>query len=218
MRIAIIGGTGKEGRALALRWAEAGEDIVVGSRSTERARETAATINAAVGRASATGLTNREAAAAGEVVVLAIPYDGQTDILREIRNGVQGKIVATAVVPIDGKQPRRLRDMPAGSATEETQSLLGPDVRVVAAFQNISHTKLTGSGADSDVLICGDDPEARRTVAGLVGLAGLRPIDAGPARNARVVEGLTVLLLHVNRHYKSTGAGVRVTGLPDGQE
>ncbi|HTX53545.1 MAG TPA: NADPH-dependent F420 reductase [Candidatus Baltobacteraceae bacterium] len=215
MRIAIVGGTGKEGRALALRWARAGEDVIVGSRMVERAGETADTINAAAGRVAATGLTNREAAAAGDVVILTVPYDSQADILREIRDGVQGKVVVTAVVPIDGKQPRRLRDVPGDSATEEAQALLGPGVRVVAAFQNVSHTKLAGNGAGCDVLICGDDPDARRTVAALVERLGFRPVDAGPARNARVVEGLTVLLLHINREYKSTGAGIRVTGLSE---
>ena len=212
MRIAVVGGTGKEGRALALGWARAGEEVIIGSRSVERATETAEVINAAVGRPAAAGMPNREAAAAGDLVVLTVPYDSQAAILRNILDGVRGKILVTAVVPMDPTQPRRIRDMPGGSATEEAQALLGPEVRVVAAFQNISHTKLAGTAGDSDILICGDDPEARRLVAPLAERLGFRAVDAGPARNARVVEGATVLLLHVNRHYKSTGAGIRITG------
>jgi 8-hydroxy-5-deazaflavin:NADPH oxidoreductase len=215
MRIAIVGGTGKEGRALALGWARAGEDVIVGSRSAERAQDAAQAINAAVGRPAATGRANRDAAGAGDIVVLTVPYDGQDAILSDIREGVRGKILATAVVPVDPQHPRRIREVAGGSAAEEAQALLGAEVRVVAAFQNISHTRLAGGAADSDVLICGDDPEARQTVARLAERLGFRAIDAGPARNARVAEGLTVLLLHVNRHYKSTGAGVRLTGLPD---
>ncbi len=215
MRIAVIGGTGKEGRALALGWARAGDDVVIGSRNAERASETARMIDAAVGRHAATGLTNREAAATADILVLTVPYDTQAEILGDIRDRVHGKVLVTAVVPVDPAKPRRLRDVPGGSATEEAQALLGSDVRVVAAFQNISHTKLAGAGAaDSDVLICGDDAEARRLVGSLAERLGFRAIDAGATRNARVVEGLTILLLHVNRHYKSAGAGIRITGLP----
>ena len=215
MRIAVVGGTGKEGHALALGWARVGEDVIIGSRSVERAKATAEDINAAMGRPGATGMPNREAAAAGDMVVLTVPYESQEAILRDIVDGVRGKILVSAVVPMDPAKPRRLRDLPDGSATEEAQALLGPEVRVVAAFQNISHAKLAGTAADSDVLICGDDSEARRLVAPLAERLGFRAIDAGPARNARVVEGLTVLLLHVNRHHKGAHAGIRVTGLPD---
>lgn len=215
MRIAVVGGTGKEGRALALGWASVGEDVIIGSRSVERAQAAADDINTAVGRPAATGMSNREAAVVGDMVVLTVPYESQEVILRDIMDGVRGKILVTAVVPLDPAKPRRLRDLPAGSATEEAQAFLGAEIRVVAAFQNISHTKLAGTAADSDVLICGDDPGARRLVAPLVERLGLRAVDAGPARNARVVEGLTVLLLHVNRHHKGAHAGVRITGLSE---
>jgi hypothetical protein len=117
---------------------------------------------------------------------------------------------------MDPEKPRRLRVPPGGSATEEAQALLGPETRVVAAFQNISHTHLgEGDGVDCDVLVCGDDAAARQEVIRLAGLLGLRGLDVGPARNARVVEGLTVLLMEINRRYKSRGAGVRITGLPE---
>lgn len=217
MRIAVVGGSGKEGQGLAVGWARAGQDIVIGSRTPERAIWAAEQVNQAAGRASATGMLNREAASAGEIVVLAVPYGAHQATLREIQPGVRGKILVDVTVPIDPEKPRRLRDPSGGSATEEAQALLGPETRVVAAFQNISHTHLgQGDGIDCDVLVCGDDADARQEVIRLAGLLGLRGLDAGPARNARVVEGLTVLLMELNRRYKSRGAGIRITGLPEG--
>jgi len=217
MRIAAIGGTGKEGRGLACGWARAGEAVIVGSRSLERAQQTAGEINAAVGREVASGSTYRNAAMAADIVVLTVPYDAQEKTLWDIREGIRGKILVTATVPIDTGNARRLRVVPGGSAAEEAQTLLGPETRVVAAFQNISHAHLERLGAiDSDVLVCGDDAEARQEVIRLAALLGLRALEAGPLRYARVVEGLTVLLLEMNRRYKSRGAGIRVTGLPEG--
>jgi NADPH-dependent F420 reductase len=219
MRIAIVGGTGKEGQGLALGWARAGQHIIIGSRAPERAREAAAAINAAVGRPAATGMSNPAAAAAAEIAVVTVPYAAHEAILKEIQAAVQGKIVVDVTVPLDPEKPRRLRVAPGGSATEEAQALLGPEARVVAAFQNISYKQLAeGATGDCDVLVCGDDPEARREVIGLASLLGLRGLDAGPARNARVVEGLTVLLIGINARYKSTDAGIRVTGLPEEKE
>jgi NADPH-dependent F420 reductase len=217
MRIAVIGGTGKEGKGLALAWARAGQEVIVGSRSVERARETAAAINAAAGRPAATGALNRDAAAAGEGIVLTVPYAAHGKTLEEIREPAAGKIVVDVTVPIDPERPRRLPEVLGGSATEEAQALLGPDAKVVAAFQHISHTHLAaGEPPDSDVLVCGDDPAARQEVIRLAGLLGLRGIDAGPARNARVIEGFTVVLLSVNKRYGSKGAGIRITGIPGG--
>jgi NADPH-dependent F420 reductase len=216
MRIAVVGGTGKEGQGLALGWARAGQDVIIGSRSRERAEQAAAAINAAVGRPAATAGLNPEAAARGEVVVLTVPYAAHEETLKDIREAVRGKVLVDVTVPVGPERPRRLRDMPGGSATEEAQALLGPDTRVVAAFQNISHTHLASGhapDADADVLVCGDDAEAREAAIGLAGLLGLRGVDCGPARNARVVEGLTVLLFSINRRYKAKGAGVRITGI-----
>jgi hypothetical protein len=210
MRIAMIGGTGEEGRGLALGWARAGETVIIGSRSLEHAQQAAMEINAAVGREAASGLTNREAALSGNIVVLTVPYDAQEERLWDIRDEVRGKILVSVVVPIDTGNARRLREVSGGSAAEEAQTLLGPETRVVAAFQNISHDHLARMGAlDSDVLVCGADAEARQEVIRLA---------AGPLRNARVVEGLTVLLLELNRRYKSRGAGIRVTGISDGDQ
>ncbi len=217
MRIAIIGGSGKEGQGLAIGWARAGQEIVIGSRVLERAIQAVQKINQAAGRPVAKGMLNREAADAGEIVILTIPYEAHEPTLRDIQPGLRGKILVDVTVPIDPEKPRRLRIPAGGSATEEAQTLLGPETRVVAAFQNISHTHLGyGDAVDCDVFVCGDDADARQAVIKLAGLLGLRALDVGPARNARVVEGLTVLLIEINRRYKSRGAGIRITGLPEG--
>jgi hypothetical protein len=216
MRIAIVGGTGKEGQGLALGWARAGQEILIGSRRLERARRAAQAINAAVGGPWATGMLNRDAAAAGEIVVLTVPYEAHGEQLKEIQDAVRGKILVDVTVPLDPEKPRRLRVPPGGSATEEAQTLLGPHTRVVAAFQNISYKHLPhGETAATDVLVCGDDAEARRQVVRLATLLGFRALDAGPARNARVLEGLTVVLMEINRRYKAQEAGIRITGLPE---
>lgn len=215
MRIAIVGGTGKEGQGLALGWARAGQEVLVGSRVLERAARAAEAINAAVGRAAATGMLNCEAASGGEIVVLTVPYDAHADTLRDIQEAVRGKILVDVTVPVDPEKPRRLRIPPGGSATEEAQAFLGPGTRVVAAFQNVSHALLAhGEAIACDVMVCGDDAGARQEVIRLAGLLGLRGLDVGPARNARVVEGITVLLMEINRRYKARGAGIRITGLP----
>ena len=216
MRIAIVGGTGKEGQGLGMGWARAGQEVLVGSRVLERAQRVAEAINAAVGRGAATGMLNQDAAAAGEIVVLTVPYDAHAETLQDIRESVRGKILVDVTVPLDPEKPRRLRIPLGGSATEEAQALLGPETRVVAAFQNISHTHLAhGETNACDILVCGDDADARQDVIKLAGLLGLRALDVGPARNARVVEGLTVLLMEINRRYKARGAGIRITGIPN---
>jgi 8-hydroxy-5-deazaflavin:NADPH oxidoreductase len=219
MRIAVVGGTGKEGYGLALGWVRAGQEVAIGSRALERAVRAAETINAAVGREAAIGMLNRDAAAAGEIVVLTVPYDAHQATLKDIQEAVRGKILVDVTVPMDPERPRHLRVAPGGSATEEAQALLGPETRVVAAFQNISHAHLEGGKASPcDVLVCGDDADARQEAIGLAGLLGFRGLHAGPARNARVVEGITILLLGINRRYKAKGAGIRITGIPEGDQ
>jgi len=215
MRIAVVGGTGKEGYGLALGWARAGQEVVVGSRVMERAVRAAEAINASVGRAAAAGMLNRDAAGAGEIVVLTVPYDAHETTLKDIQEAVRGKVLVDVTVPVDPGKPRHLRIPPGGSATEEAQALLGPETRVVAAFQNISHAHLAqGEASACDVLVCGDDTDARQEAIKLAGLLGFRGLDAGPARNARVIEGLTILLMGINRRYKAKGAGIRITGIP----
>ncbi|HSC72128.1 MAG TPA: NAD(P)-binding domain-containing protein, partial [Candidatus Methylomirabilis sp.] len=132
MRIAIIGGSGKEGQGLAIGLARAGHEIFVGSRVQERALQAAERIDQAAGRPVAKGMLNREAADAGEVVILTVPYEAHEATLREIQSGLRGKILVDVTVAIDPEKPRRLRIPPGGSATEEAQTLLGPETRVVA--------------------------------------------------------------------------------------
>lgn len=215
MRIAVIGGTGREGYGLALGWARAGQEVIIGSRVMERAANAAEAINRAAGRAAATGMLNREAAASGEIVVLTVPYAAHEATLKDIQEAVRGKVLVDVTVPVDPEKPRHLRVPLGGSATEEAQALLGPETRVVAAFQNISHAHLDQTEAGAcDVLVCGDDAGARQEAIKLAGLLGFRGVDAGPARNARAVESLTIILMGINRRYKASGAGIRITGIP----
>jgi NADPH-dependent F420 reductase len=223
MHIAILGGTGKEGRGLAYRWTRAGHTVVIGSRSLERATAAAAELNdlvagAPAGRASdapVSGADNPAAAAAGEVVVLAVPYEAQPPTLEAVRASLGGKVLVVTTVPIDPAARRRVRLPAAGSASAEAQQQLGDAARVVAAFQNVAYEQLTGEEpVECDVLIAGDDAAAKATVAGLVRDAGLRPWDIGPIANAVVPEALTVALININVKNKVRGAGIRITGVP----
>ncbi len=216
MKIAILGGTGEQGPGLALRWAMAGEEVIIGSRSQERAEKVAAELNAELGKPLIRGLENPQAAAAAEIVVLTVPYTAHLSTLESVKAQVQGKIFIDVSVPLDPDNPRRMKMPPAGSATEEAQAFLGSETKVVAAFQNVSSHLLGDAhhAIDCHVLVCGNDVEAKRTVMGLVAKMGLQAYDVGPAESARVVEGLTSLLIRLNIRHKSTSAGIRITGLP----
>ncbi len=219
MKIAIIGGTGREGAGLALRWAAAGEDVVIGSRDETRAAAAADHLNRMLGKAAARGTSNRRAAEEADVVVLTVPYAAHLATLQEVKEALRGKLLIDATVPLDPEAPGRLARTNHRSALEQAQEFLGPETKVVAAFQNISYRVLKDPkrAIDSDVLVCGDDPDARRIAMKLVEQAGLRAIDAGDAHHARTIEGLTPLLLELNRRYKTQEAGVRITGLPENE-
>jgi 8-hydroxy-5-deazaflavin:NADPH oxidoreductase len=214
--IAILGGTGEQGPGLALRWALAGEEVIIGSRSQERAEKVAAELNAELGHARLRGLENPRAAEVAEIVVLTVPYTAHLSTLESVKNQVQGKTFIDVSVPLDPDNPRRLKMPPAGSATEEAQAFLGPETKVVAAFQNVSAHLLRDPHhrIDCDVLVCGNDSQAKKTVMGLVAKIGLQAYDVGPAESARVVEGLTSILIRLNIRYKVKGSGIRLTGLP----
>jgi NADPH-dependent F420 reductase len=216
VKIAILGGTGEQGPGLALRWALAGEEVIIGSRSQERADKVAAELNAELGKDLIRGLENSQAAAAAEVVALTVPYSAHLSTLESVKSQVQGKIFIDVSVPLDPENPRRMKMPAAGSATEEAQAVFGPQTRVVAAFQNVAAHLLRDPQhpIDCDVLICGNDAEAKKTVMGLVAKMGLRAYDVGPAESARVVEGLTSLLIRLNIRHKVKGSGLRLTGLP----
>ncbi len=217
MRVAILGGTGKLGSGLALRWARS-EEVVLGSRQEERAARAAGELNRKLGEGRIRGASNRRAAEGAELAVLAVPYrspsGSQADILTEVKEALAGKILISAVVPVDPGRPGRL--LPLGrSAAEEAQEILGPSVRVAAAFQTVAYTHLHDLSRQpaGDVLACSDFEDAKAEAIRLAGLCGLRGLDAGPLQNARTVEGLTPILIHLNMRYKVKRAGFRVTGV-----
>jgi NADPH-dependent F420 reductase len=215
--LAVIGGTGAEGSGLALRWAAAGYPILIGSRSRDKAQAAAAELGALLPAKGAAieGATNAAAAAAADVVVLSVPYDSQNGILQQIRAGCQGKTVVSVVVPLKPPRVSRVWRPAAGSAAEEAQALLGEGARLVAAFQNISatHLKDLSHSVDCDILIMGDDKEAKQTAIELAQAAGMRGIDAGPLVNSSVSEGLTAVLIGINARHRVKGSGIRVTGV-----
>ena len=213
--LAILGGTGKEGAGLAMRWARAGYTVIIGSRAAERAQQRAQEMNAELGDELLAGKGNAEAAAAADIVVLSVPYSAHKPTLLSVGEQCRGKILVDLTVPLQPPQIRAVNLPAGGAAALEAQALLGEAVTVVAAFQNVSAVKLRQleNDVDCDVLVCADDEEAKRAVADLVQAAGMRAIDAGPLKNAVAAESLTPVLMHINRVYKVQGAGIRITGL-----
>jgi NADPH-dependent F420 reductase len=214
--IAIRGGTGLEGGGLALRFGRAGHRVIIGSRDAARAAEAAAAINATLGREIASGAANRDAAEAAAIVVLTVPYAAQRPTVEEVRPALRGKILVDATVPLKPPKVARVQLPPEGSAVAAIQALLGEEVRVVSAFQNISahHLRALEREVACDVLVCGDDVAARETVIGLSADIGLTAYHAGPICNSAAAEALTSALIAINLRYKSPGAGIRITGIP----
>lgn len=216
MNIGILGGTGKEGSGLACRWALAGHQVVIGSRDPARAAAGAAELNRLLGgRATVRGAGNAEAAQA-TVVVLAVPYAAQAATADSVARQLQGKILVDVTVPLAPPRVDRVQ-MPDGeSAVVALQRRLGAEVKVVSAFQNVSatHLKDPAHEVDCDVLVCGDDADARETVIGLAHDAGLRAWHAGVLANSVAAEALTSVLIAINKRYRVAGSGIRITGLP----
>lgn len=211
MSVAILGGTGKEGQGLALRWARAGRDIIIGSRDEAKGRESAEALNAETGTTRVQGTSNRNAAARGEIVVSTLPDSGHIEILKGLASELDGKILVVATIawpPGPTSEP---------SAAELAQEALGSAVRVVAAFQTVSAGTLKKAESEpEDVLICGDDADARETTRGLVNETGLRGVNAGALKQARIAEALTGALLKINKLYGVKSTGIRITGIePD---
>ncbi len=213
--IAILGGTGHEGFGLGVRWAKAGHTIIIGSRAAEKAEAAANELNAQLGTNSVSGLENPAAAQAAEIVVIAVPYSAHAPTLESVREAVQGKIFVDVTVPLVPPKVSRVQMPAAGSASQEAQNLLGPNVKVVTAFQSISaeHLKDPDHEIDCDVLVCGDDKEAKAVVIGLAADAGMKAWDAGPLANAVVVEGLTSVLIGLNQKHKVKSSGIKITGI-----
>jgi NADPH-dependent F420 reductase len=213
--IAVIGGTGKEGPGLALRWAKSGNyQVIIGSRQQEKAERVAAELNVRLGEDLIRGMVNADAAAAADPVVLTVPYSAHVPTLESIRTALTGKTLVDVTVPL-GSPKSRVHIPPGGSATAEAQALLGDDVHVVAAFQNVStiHLQDPEQPVNCDVLICGDNKEAKAEAIALAEAAGMRGLDAGALQNAVVVEGLAAVLIAINIRYKIKDAGIKITGL-----
>jgi NADPH-dependent F420 reductase len=214
MKIAILGGTGKEGFGLASRWAQLGHSIIIGSRDAERAKTKAAELRELTRKTQIIGDSNAEAARLGDLVVIALPAQGLTATLPEVREGCRGKVVVSTVVPLTFGGPRLFTPPPAGSSAEEAQALL-PESKVVAAFHHIAAHELSESEhpIECDLLLCGADAEAKKAVVELASSMGLRSIDVGPLSNAGPLEGITAVLATVNRRYKLKNSGIKITGL-----
>jgi hypothetical protein len=213
--IAVLGGTGKEGKGLTYRWAKAGYRILVGSRDPERAKAAAQEIlDLLGGQAHIEGTTNIEAAQAAEIIVVTVPYAAHRETLESVNEAVQGKILVDVTVPLVPPKVTRVQMPPAGSAAQEAYAILGENVQVTSAFQNISHELLLhAEPIECDVLVTGTSKEARLETLKLVFAAGLTGWDAGPIENSAVIEGLTSVLIHINRQSGTTNAGIKITGI-----
>jgi NADPH-dependent F420 reductase len=215
LTIGVLGGTGKEGKGLAYRWAKAGYQILIGSRSSEKAVSAAAEIIELLeGEGSVVGTSNAEAAEKANIVVLTVPFAAHRDTLESVKDYLKGKLLIDVTAPLVPPKVSKVQMPPAGSAAQEAKEIVGEGVEVVAAFQNISHEHLLGDGdVDCDVLVTGTSKNARQEAIKLVEAAGLVGWDAGPIENSVVVEGLTSVLININKQYGSTHSGIRITGI-----
>ena len=214
MRIGIVGGTGKEGKSMARRWALKGHEIRIGSRDPERAQTTATELATETGKTLAGG-SNEWATLDVDVVLLSVPYTGHGETLRALKDGLKGKTLIDITVPL--KPPKiRVVNLPAGQAAAlEAQAILGSETKVVATLHHVSSVHLADAdhAIACDVLCCSDHPDALQAVMSLVEDLGMRAIDAGPLQNAIALESLTPVLLHLNHKYKGQGVGIKLTGL-----
>lgn len=213
LTIAILGGTGKEGPGLAMRWASAGYPVIIGSRQAEKAERVAGELNARLGMGRIQGLENSEAARRADLCVLTVVQSAHQAAIESLAADLQGKILVDTTARVDFRDPH-----PPGppSAAQLAQEKLGGGVRVVAAFQNVPANVLKknlGEPLDVDVLVCSDDVEAAQTVIQLALGAGMSAYYAGGLENAVVVEGLTSILISLNKHYGGHSAAIRITGI-----
>lgn len=215
LTIAVLGGTGKEGKGLAYRWAKAGYKILIGSRSPEKAVKAASELMEMLeGRSSVVGASNLDAAQLADIAVLTVPYSAHRDTLEGVKDALKGKLLIDVTVPLVPPKLTKVQMPFEGSAAQEAKAILGEDVQVVAAFQNISHEHLmTDRDVECDVLVTGSSKDARNEALTLVEAAGMTGWDAGPIENSVVVEGLTSVLININKRYGSTHAGIRITGV-----
>jgi 8-hydroxy-5-deazaflavin:NADPH oxidoreductase len=213
--LAILGGTGKEGSGLALRWAMAGYPVIIGSRRLDKAQATAAELNKALGRDAVKGMVNHHAARAADICVLTVIQAAHRVTLESLKDDLSGKILVDATTRVDYREPKPPAPPSAGRLA---QDLLGADVRVVAAFQNVPASALKknlGQRLDQEVLICADDLQAAESVTRLAEAAGMRAYYAGNLDQAIVVEGLTAILINLNKYYGTKTASIGITGIND---
>jgi hypothetical protein len=218
--IAVIGGTGPAGKGLALRWARAGETIIIGSRDAKRAQETAAAILQRVGPdCRISGMENAAACAAADILMLTVPFEGQAALLKQLKPSItEGSILIDATVPLAaslGGRASRTIGVWQGSAAQQAAELVPKDVSVVAAFHNVSADLLNENAPlECDVIVCSDDPDAAQLTRELAAkIPGVRALDGGKLENARIVEQITALLIGMNIRHKGH-SGIRITGLP----
>lgn len=218
--LAILGGTGDLGTGLARRWVQAGYSVVIGSRTADKAEAAAAELKAlmqtrGVGAVDVRGTDNVAAAQAADIVALTVPFSHQAPTLEQVKSALEGKILIDVTVPLVPPKVMRVQLPAEGSAGQIAQKILGEGVRVVSAFQNVPAANLQdGSALDCDVLVCGDDKDARAQVIALVEAAGMRGFHAGSIANAAAAEALTSLLIFINKQY-NCHAGIRITGLEE---
>jgi NADPH-dependent F420 reductase len=215
MTIAVLGGTGKEGKGLAYRWAKAGYRVLIGSRTPEKAQAVAVELTDLLGgKASIEGASNLTAAQCADIVALAVPYTAHRETLETVKDALNGKILIDVTVPLVPPKVTKVQMPPAGSAAQEAREILGEGVQVTSAFQNISYEHLLQDGpVECDVLVTGTSKEARSETLKLVAAAGLTGWDAGPIENSVVVEGMASVLIGINKQYKTASAGIRIIGV-----
>jgi len=215
-KIAIVGGSGALGAGLAKRWAKKGHNIIIGSRDEQRAAEAASRLNEESGVENIFGLENKRASEEAEIIVLTVPFSNHMSTLSLIAPALEGKILVDVTVPLVPPKVRTVHIPEGGSCAKAAQEFLGKGVRVVSAFQSVAATHLDdlGHDIDCDVLVCGNDPEARETVVQLALDAGMKAWHAGVIANSIVAEAMTSSLIFINNRYKIDGAGLRITGQP----
>jgi NADPH-dependent F420 reductase len=216
MKIGIVGGTGREGRGLAVRWAKAGHDVFIGSRQAEKGAAKAAEFSGEFG-VVLQGADNVAACDHAELIIVTVPYSAHRPTFESIKDAIGDKVIVDITVPL---QPPKVRsvNLPDGQAAAlEARALLPEGTRLVAALHHISSEHLSDPEHtfDCDVLVCGDDKDARAAVISVISDLGLRGVDAGVLKNAIALESLTPVLLHINRRYESVGSGIRITGIPE---
>jgi 8-hydroxy-5-deazaflavin:NADPH oxidoreductase len=214
--IAIAGGTGKEGKGLAYRWSKVGYRVIIGSRQIEKAQAVVGELRPMLGPdARLEAMLNSAAAQAAELVVMTVPFAAHRETLTALAPSLQGKILIDVTVPLVPPRVSRAQMPPAGSAAMEAAQIVGEGVQVVSAFQNISYEHLLlDEPVDCDILVCGTTKAARAVVLKLIAEAGLVGWDAGPLENSMVVEGLTSILIGLNKQYGVQSSGIRITGIP----